>query len=217
MIEEIKKLQEKVDFYERILKESSALIFLNSSKNKMIWCNQRYTDLFGHTVDDVNEMGIMNYVQQYFHPDDLEVYVNSIKHMSEKDLEQSLSIYRQMDKDGNWRKILVSGKVLEWDGDIPAEGLSCAIDVTDKFAEFTKFEELLKENIYLKNKLKLKELTKRELEILKLIVKGKSTKEIADTEHISFHTVEWHRKNISKKLQLFKISDLVRFAVECGL
>lgn len=215
---ELEKLKEKVKFYEYILNETSAIMFLNNTKNEMLWCNKRHEALFNLTKEDVNKIGLVGYVEQYLHKDDLNLYANSIEHLSDKSLDQSLCIYRQKDSNGNWRKILVTGKVTEWDeNDRPLEGITCGIDITDKFAEYTKFEELLKENMLLKSQLKLNKLTKREMEILALISKGKSTKEIAVEEHISFHTVEWHRKNISKKLEIHKISELVRFAVECGI
>jgi DNA-binding NarL/FixJ family response regulator len=55
-------------------------------------------------------------------------------------------------------------------------------------------------------------LTNREYEILKLIAVGKPAKIIADELFISSTTVDTHRKNIQKKLNLNKISELVAYA-----
>jgi two-component system, NarL family, response regulator NreC len=63
----------------------------------------------------------------------------------------------------------------------------------------------------------LKRLRPREQEILKLIGEGYSPKEIAEFLYISRRTVETHRYNIMKKLNLHKTSALVRFAIENGL
>ena len=57
-------------------------------------------------------------------------------------------------------------------------------------------------------------LTSREIEIIKLVVKGKTGKEIADELFLSLYTVDTHRKNILAKLKLKNIADLVRFAFE---
>jgi DNA-binding NarL/FixJ family response regulator len=57
-------------------------------------------------------------------------------------------------------------------------------------------------------------LTAREVEIIRLVVKGKSAKEMADELFLSLHTVDTHRRNILKKLNLKNIADLVRFAFE---
>ena len=59
-------------------------------------------------------------------------------------------------------------------------------------------------------------LTTREREILKLIAEGKSNKEIGNILCISIRTVENHRANIMKKLNLSKTADMVRYAIEKG-
>lgn len=57
-------------------------------------------------------------------------------------------------------------------------------------------------------------LSKREKEILRLIGEGKTSNEISDMLFIGKTTVDTHRKNILKKLNIHGKSDLVRFAVE---
>ena len=59
-------------------------------------------------------------------------------------------------------------------------------------------------------------LTTREREVVKLIVEGKSTKDIANLLFISVRTVEHHRANIMDKLQIKKTADLVRYALQKG-
>lgn len=58
--------------------------------------------------------------------------------------------------------------------------------------------------------------TKREREILKLIVEGKSSKEIACKLFISLHTVGTHRKNILKKAGVSSPIDLIRTVIKEG-
>lgn len=60
-------------------------------------------------------------------------------------------------------------------------------------------------------------LSKREYEVLELITKGKSTAAIADTLHLSVHTINSHRKNILKKLNLKSPAELIVHALESGL
>ena len=60
-------------------------------------------------------------------------------------------------------------------------------------------------------------LTRREKEITKLIVDGKTSLEIADVLFISPRTVEAHRANLMQKLGLKNTAALVRFAVANGL
>ncbi len=61
---------------------------------------------------------------------------------------------------------------------------------------------------------KLADLTKREIEVLKLIAEGLSYKEIAEKLFISFRTVETHKNNILQKLGLKTTVDLVKYAIK---
>ncbi len=60
-------------------------------------------------------------------------------------------------------------------------------------------------------------LTHSEIDIVRLISEGYTTKEIALKKHISFHTVMTHRKNIFRKLEINNVSELIMFAVRKGL
>ena len=52
-------------------------------------------------------------------------------------------------------------------------------------------------------------LSEREIEVLKLIVKGHSSKEISEELSVSIHTVTTHRKNMFRKLKVNKVNDLI--------
>src|SRR5690606_33590856 len=58
-------------------------------------------------------------------------------------------------------------------------------------------------------------LSKRELEVLSLVVKGYSTTDIANKLYLSVHTISSHRKNILKKLNLRSRSEERRVGKEC--
>lgn len=60
-------------------------------------------------------------------------------------------------------------------------------------------------------------LTQREREVLKLIAEGYKNKEIADFLCISLKTVEKHRANLMRKLDLHNTSALTLYAVERGM
>jgi len=63
----------------------------------------------------------------------------------------------------------------------------------------------------------LEPLSPRELEVLKLIAEGSSSKEIAATLVLSIKTVERHRANILKKLGMRDRVELTRYAIRRGL
>lgn len=57
------------------------------------------------------------------------------------------------------------------------------------------------------------ELSQREKEIVSCIVKGLTNKQIAETLHLSVHTVMTHRRNISGKLQIHSSAGLAIYAI----
>jgi DNA-binding NarL/FixJ family response regulator len=63
----------------------------------------------------------------------------------------------------------------------------------------------------------LRSLSQREREVLQLIAKGHTSREIAAALHISTKTVESHRTNISRHLDIHSIAELTRYAIERGL
>ena len=60
-------------------------------------------------------------------------------------------------------------------------------------------------------------LTDREREVLQLIAEGLSSKEIAPVLGVSLKTVDSHRSNLMDKLDIHKVSGLVRYAIRMGL
>ncbi len=61
------------------------------------------------------------------------------------------------------------------------------------------------------------ELTERETEVLKMVAKGMSYKQIADRLVISHRTVQNHVQNTLRKLQMHNRVELTRYAIEQGL
>jgi DNA-binding NarL/FixJ family response regulator len=60
-------------------------------------------------------------------------------------------------------------------------------------------------------------LSPRELEVLQLIVNGKSNKDIAAVLHLSVNTVAVHRANIMQALDIHNTAELVMYAIRNGL
>ena len=60
-------------------------------------------------------------------------------------------------------------------------------------------------------------LSSREKEVLQLIAEGKSSKEIGEILFLSPKTVDVHRNNIMKKIELHTIPELTKYAIQKGL
>ena len=59
-------------------------------------------------------------------------------------------------------------------------------------------------------------LSRREQEVLQLISVGKTSKEIGEQLNLSISTVQGHRVKIKKKLQVRKMADLIKYAIQRG-
>lgn len=83
------------------------------------------------------------------------------------------------------------------------------IYISDEVNEIVRHESLLSERPVA--------LTKGEAVILQQIALGKTTKEIANEKNLSFHTVNSHRKNIFRKLQVNNVQEAIKYAIRAGL
>lgn len=98
--------------------------------------------------------------------------------------------------------------------------LLTAVDLTllgKKFYGREVLEILLEKGEWKKTIQETTSLTAAEIEIVKLIAEGMTTKEIASRKNVSFHTIMTHRKNIFRKARVNNASELVMFAIRSGI
>jgi two-component system response regulator FixJ len=107
-------------------------------------------------------------------------------------------------------------------GDIPTAVTAVkagAVDFIEKPLETESFlrkvKSLMKRNAVL-DYMKNKPLTKTEAKILRMVIDGKSSKEIAISLHRSVRTIEVHRSRVMHKLGVDNLVDLVKRAVAMG-
>ncbi len=67
------------------------------------------------------------------------------------------------------------------------------------------------------NRPRSKDISKKEREVLQLVAEGEKNKDIADKMGVSIKTIETHRGNIMKKLNIFNIAGLTKFAIKEGI
>jgi DNA-binding NarL/FixJ family response regulator len=104
---------------------------------------------------------------------------------------------------------------------VERDDLFAALEATTKGKKYYS-EEVLELLFEVKEKKSFteehdKQLTVSEVEIVRLISEGLTTKEIAIRKHISFHTVMSHRKNIFRKLNVNSASELLMYAIKAGI
>jgi DNA-binding NarL/FixJ family response regulator len=116
-----------------------------------------------------------------------------------------LTMYQPCDINLDLETFIGDGYMLKTSGKSVLDESISAILKGDKFID----PEVIKiDNERTKN-LKNSTLSKREIQIAKLIVEGKTTKEISTELFISELTVKTHRKNIAEKLKTKGITDFI--------
>jgi len=215
----IDRLIQKIKILERMINSFPIAVYINDYKNlKHIWGNAQAEKRIGASIQVMNEKGIEWYLSHYC-PEDIEVVRESIQDFNENNYTEYSRVFRiKPEGEEQWRWSFCKSTVFADDNyGLNKLVLGIAVDLSSEMDSISQMEELMKENIKLKNRLVLDSLTKREIEILHSISKGRNTTEIANFLNISFHTVNTHRKNISKKLDLHCMASLSGFAVENGL
>jgi DNA-binding CsgD family transcriptional regulator len=223
--EMIDQLKEKVEFYENILSKLPALVYINEIEHggnistlKNIWSNKWALDFIGYSQEEMTEMGY-DFVKLVFHPDDLELPPKSLE-LSRNNTDHiffSFSRHRPKNQDTyKWLYARTIALKLFPDGS-PKQSLNIAFEMHKELLSNNQLISLLKEINCLKHELKLKSLTRRESEIIKLIVNGHTDKTIGTNLSISLATAKTHRNKILKKLNLKNSAALAAFAAECGL
>jgi len=217
--QELKRLQEKCNFLERVVNEVPANIYISDLTKGVIWCNRTNEESLGYTLDEIIEMDALEYMQKIVHPDDLNIPEDSIEHYQQFDSPEFGGLFRAKHKDEKEYKWFIgwSRPFIRTNTGKVKEILCVDVDMSHQMNTEKQLAEALKENLKLKNKLLIANLRKREIEVLNLFCKGMRTKAIADSLFISVNTVTTHRKNIQKKLGTNSLADLVSLAKEAGL
>ncbi len=113
------------------------------------------------------------------------------------------------------------GYILKEDADSELVAAMEAIRRDNIFVSSSFADEMIREFVGKKRekqkKKPLQVLTSREQEVLRLIAEGMSNKEVAQKLSISVRTVEHHRLNIMRKLDVSNVAGLIKYAVKTKL
>ncbi|MGV3538505.1 MAG: LuxR C-terminal-related transcriptional regulator [Rufibacter sp.] len=179
-------------------------------------------NLLGVTLEELKAVG-PDYYLHYFNPEEAKEYFAQLTEglFTRNDEEEIISFFEQVKfrGDNNWHWHLTTIKIfMRDDKGLPLLTISVAI-LVDPMRHITpKVARLLNETIFLrKNVEQFAQLSTREQEILKMVVLGKSSLEIADELFISEKTVNTHRRNIKIKLNASSTFELSQYAMAFDL
>lgn len=176
--------------------------------------NSEAKKYYGYTDQDLKMLGFELY-KDLVHPEHFTDVHSTMTFFNEDPNGVFLKPYKVKVHDHTWRWTYSVSKALDFsDNGEPNLILSLVFDIDSLLeqAYFNKHQpislQFKESNTELYNK-----LTHREIEILKLIGEGMSSKEIAKQTNISQKTVETHRGNIRFKLNATNSAELVKFAL----
>jgi DNA-binding CsgD family transcriptional regulator len=199
----------------------AVLIVFKVCDGKVVYMSKRGRDILGITNEEIIAMGT-EYHQRYFNPEESKEYTPKIIGLLERNNDNEIiSAFQQVrsapDQPFSWY-ITGSKIILKDEHGTPLLFMAAAIPIDSLHELAQKAQRILDENKFLKRNYHLFEkLTKREIEILKLIAKGISNEAISHQLFISEETVETHRKNIKRKLNCKTTIDCSRFAIAFDL
>ncbi len=193
-----------------------AVIIHDLSNQHVVYMSRMAVEGLNTTVEELQTMG-MDYHRKYFNPDEAAEYVPKILGLLERNnSDEFVSFFQQVrtgeDADYNWWLSSIRIFMRDEQG-LPAYALTVSIPVDPKHNLTTKVERLLQENNFLrKHKEQFASLTKRELEIIRLMAMDKTSAEIATQLYLSEDTVKTHRRNIKRKVFAKNQYDVLKFA-----
>lgn len=213
------ELQEKCAFLERIVHEVPANIYVSDLEKGLVWCNKTNEESLGYTLEEIREMGGLEYMYHIVHPDDHHIPDDSINHYQNFEGAEYGGVFRAKHKNESYYKWFIGwAKAFSKKSPDEVKELLCVdVDMSPRMNTDTQLIEALRDNLKRKNELLIKCLRKREIEVLDLVCKGLNTKEIAEKLFISPNTVSTHRKHIQQKLGTTNVADLVCLGKEAGL
>ena len=220
LLKENKKLKEELEHYKSVTDKINVMLHINKFNGDgltdIIWHNKTYEDFSSIPVDDRNKKTKKYYANTY-HAEDMKTIHSFIKKIQKEPKNYSFIYKYTKDKDEKrWLASFCSPYKFSEDGTL-TEVIIASIELDNNIFNPERYTAMLKELNYLKNKLKISQLTKAELLIIKLLSSGKSEKEIAAMQNRSIHTIKTHIKNIREKLDIKKNTELVTFACQVGI
>lgn len=200
-----------------ILNEINAFIFIFDVETLTpLWINKYFKDKMGYSNNELESITKEEFTS-LFHPKSLPLFLDRIKNILKNGNKELKTVYQLRSKNQEWIYLLTSSRIFRRDKD-------GSIKYLIGYASEVSSHELkhhLKEITSVKRKCDnlplISSLSRREFDIIRLISRGFTDKEIAAKLNISIHTTKTHRKRIIQKLEVKNTAALVKFAVENSL
>jgi len=175
-------------------------------------------NFFGKSHLFFNENSLFELLAENIHPSDVHKIEGYLNFIHSPDKTKYSNILKLKNSHGAWRHIYINTSVEQLNNLNSAEQLYvCCIDLTDILENERKLTQDSSTSQSNDIPKLMASLSKREKEILKLVVQGYTDKEVACELNISSHTAITHRKNIINKLKVKNTASLAFTAGTIGV
>ncbi len=218
LLERYMELQHELGFYEQVVNRLDAVVMImDFITPRVVYVNDCYARVTGYDTTPDKDISYKD-IQNVYHPDD-QSFLKEMQHFLLSHPDKNYAVfYRLRHADGHYIWVYSTCRVFRLDpGNDVFEILSVSLDFSGPINYARNLKPFTREKLRHLNHSVLQKISRREREVLGLFVSGHTTPEVAEQLGISFHTVNNHRKNMLKKLNLKNLAALVTFAVEHGL
>ena len=186
-----------------------------------VYMNRSGCNILGHSVEELQEQG-PDYFTNFFVPDEINKIIQTYLVMQQKQDRNEIFNFAhrvKLKNDSFYKWYFASAKLMYVPGShISSKILLIVNEVNSLGYVNQKINSVLEESDWMKkNFKKFCNLSRREKELIPLLVMGKNSQEIAALLSISVLTVNTHRRNIFDKLETKNFATLYKFAVSFGL
>lgn len=184
---------------------------------QVLQVNNKYIDCAGYEFQQIREQWLP-YVMNTVHPASIENILKFLPCLyKSRHSEQTITFvqYARVCRSEEYSPVITFTKPTK----LPNEQVLWLGILPEEFGKFEKkIAQIVKmDEFKLKHFKRFQSLTDREVEVLSLLANGYNNPEIAHKLFLSRQTVETHRKNIKKKLDLNSLRDLMRYAFAFNL
>ena len=199
----------------------TGIFIMDLDLEMIVWGNSHFLELNGLKKEHLFHPAYNELINRNIHPDDLKsLHLAHEEHKAGSNKKVLSKIIRIRQKNAGY-KYFYFFFIAHKPQSCPDEQILIGIqfDLMPMLDQYSEMTAHLEEPDYKKEEdfQKLSSLSKREKQILKLIVKGHTDKEIAKQLNISNYTSETHRKNIIQKLQVKNTASLSFLAGKYGI
>lgn len=212
------KIREKIAEISHAIQELPCVVIVHNVQNEfhVEFMSQLGVEMLGITQEELISLG-SEYYERYFNPEESREHNEKVLELlSKSDGEQIFSFFQQVKVKSSqtWKWFMTTLKIFMFDDENrPLLIVTTAFPIDPEHQITTKVARLLEENNFLrKNNHNFCKLSKREKEVLTLMVCGNGSQEIAEQLFISVNTVKTHRKKILQKLEVKNAFDLNKYA-----